>query len=191
LELRNDLTGPTEIHLVKSGVKPSPEVVFVHGLGGNWRTTWMSDPENDDTYWPIWLGDTIPQINVWSAQYPASPSLWMGRSLDLLTNAISLLDRLTQKPLTHPIVFVCHSLGGLVVKQLLRAASDLTATDDFIRIGESTVGIAFLGTPHTGSNIADTIKRVTTLLGGLGEVGLGGLLRLSTIYKSKIPILRI
>jgi hypothetical protein len=52
----------------------------------------------------------------------------------------------------HPLVFVCHSLGGLVVKQVLRAADGRrahgaaeTAFLDWVK------GVVFLATPNTGS----------------------------------------
>lgn len=50
------------------------------------------------------------------------------------------------------IIFVAHSLGGLVVQQSL--ALSLTSAGKHIRpILERTVGIVFMGTPHDGSNL--------------------------------------
>jgi hypothetical protein len=49
-------------------------------------------------------------------------------------------------------VFVTHSLGGLLVKQMLRTAQDLNDAR-WKRILKNTRGVAFLGTPHTGSGL--------------------------------------
>ena len=50
------------------------------------------------------------------------------------------------------IIFVAHSLGGLVVQQSL--ALSLASAEKHIRpVQERTVGIVFMGTPHPGSNL--------------------------------------
>jgi hypothetical protein len=54
-------------------------------------------------------------------------------------------------------VFVCHSLGGLVVKQILRHSSDM-AQPEWQKIADSTLGVAFLATPHSGSNLASILR---------------------------------
>jgi hypothetical protein len=61
----------------------------------------------------------------------------------------------------RPICFVTHSLGGLLVKQMLRNADSLTA--EFRPFRAATRGVVFLGTPHTGSDLA----RVAGYLGAL------------------------
>ena len=56
----------------------------------------------------------------------------------------------------RPIIFVCHSLGGIVVKQaLVHAALHDELYGD---IRKATVGLMFFGTPHGGGNKADTAK---------------------------------
>ncbi|KIW24170.1 uncharacterized protein PV07_09900 [Cladophialophora immunda] len=50
-----------------------------------------------------------------------------------------------------PIIFVAHSMGGLVVKKTyLMAQNDQNCT----RIARSIMGIVFLSTPHRGSNLS-------------------------------------
>ncbi|KAI0199415.1 hypothetical protein F4808DRAFT_432407 [Astrocystis sublimbata] len=57
------------------------------------------------------------------------------------------------RPLGRPIVFVTHSLGGIVVKESLAlcAMSNIENDKDILK---STTGVMFLGTPHRGSNAA-------------------------------------
>ncbi|KAF4546069.1 SesB-related regulatory protein [Lasiodiplodia theobromae] len=62
----------------------------------------------------------------------------------------------------RPIVFVAHSLGGLVVEQALlisRGSSELHVKD----ILEGTFAIVFMGTPHHGSNLANWRIHLTRL----------------------------
>lgn len=56
----------------------------------------------------------------------------------------------------RPIIFVCHSLGGLVVKRALIYSRSLTneKVEHLRSIYVSTYGILFLGTPHNGSEVA-------------------------------------
>jgi hypothetical protein len=58
--------------------------------------------------------------------------------------------------LDRPIVFVCHSLGGLVVKRALITCRNMTSekTEHLRSVFVSTYGILFLGTPHNGSEAA-------------------------------------
>ncbi|KAG9252182.1 uncharacterized protein F5Z01DRAFT_682702 [Emericellopsis atlantica] len=49
----------------------------------------------------------------------------------------------------RPIVFIAHSLGGLVVKMLLAKASRDNRFEDILR---DCYGVAFFGTPHQGSS---------------------------------------
>ncbi|KAI6785914.1 uncharacterized protein J7T54_006253 [Emericellopsis cladophorae] len=62
----------------------------------------------------------------------------------------------------RPIIFVCHSLGGIVCKQAL-----VLAHEDDRRYGQvlnAVIGVAFLGTPHGGSSIADTASVFATII---------------------------
>ena len=54
----------------------------------------------------------------------------------------------------RPIVFVAHSLGGLVVKQALIEARKQTHDLDLLDIYNSTHAVIFFGTPHRGSDLA-------------------------------------
>lgn len=58
---------------------------------------------------------------------------------------------------TRPIIFICHSLGGLVVKQSLITAATYKSYNRHPTLGEifsRTCGVVFFGTPHRGSGKA-------------------------------------
>jgi WD40 repeat protein len=58
---------------------------------------------------------------------------------------------------TNPIIFVVHSMGGLVVKKAyLLGLHD----DNFKDVINSVSAIIFLSTPHRGTNLAETLNRV-------------------------------
>jgi hypothetical protein len=66
------------------------------------------------------------------------------------------LERKSEEVEEHPIIFVAHSLGGILVKRALELSNDLTSknADDNRSIFVSTYGIIFLGTPHNGADPA-------------------------------------
>lgn len=49
------------------------DVIFVHGLDGNHRATWLDTKES--TFWTAWLGEDLSDVGVWSLEYEAA-SLW-------------------------------------------------------------------------------------------------------------------
>jgi pimeloyl-ACP methyl ester carboxylesterase len=78
------------------------------------------------------------------------------RATDVLAELVSQqLDK-------EPIVFVCHSLGGLLVKQTLRIAADQRRTRG-AEIFKQTRGVVFLGTPNMGSHLANWTDRFRVL----------------------------
>jgi hypothetical protein len=139
------------------------DIIFVHGLDGDARSTWQNK-ENSSLFWPAWLAEDVPGATVWSLGYEVSSSAWRGSSMplsDRATNALATLE--TQGLGERPIVFICHSLGGLLVKQMLRHALDFGVAA-WRNIAERTAGIVFLSTPHSGSDISNWMKHIGVLL---------------------------
>lgn len=66
------------------------------------------------------------------------------------------LERKSEETTENPILWVCHSLGGILVKRALELSADLQSknADDLRSIFVSTYGIMFLGTPHIGADPA-------------------------------------
>ena len=164
-------TAATELQLV-GDAKPTAtiDVVFIHGIGGDPFATWTGGSNDKDAFWPLWLDAAIPEAQVWTAHYPAQLSNWFGPSFPLQKSSIALLDRLTQKIGDRPTIFVCHSLGGLIAKQMLRASCDLPAREDFRQLGGNIIGMVFLGTPHQGAflgSVARTLARALPMVARL------------------------
>lgn len=74
---------------------------------------------------------------------------------NLLSDLADLRD--TPKDQAIPIIFVVHSLGGIVVKDALNQSSSTVGTR-LKEICPAVIGICFLGTPHRGSKTASMGK---------------------------------
>ena len=139
------------------------DVVFVHGLDGDYRTTWHPK-DQADCFWPEWLGADNSSLAIWSVEYEVSSLKWNGHAISLTERAKSVLAAMDARGLgAKPIVFICHSLGGLIVKQMLRHAVDMQVPR-WKAILKYTRGIVFLSTPNSGSNIANWIKHLNYVL---------------------------
>ena len=64
------------------------------------------------------------------------------------------LDRVRGGCPSRPIIFVAHSLGGLVVKQVLIEARKQSSDESLLDIYKSAHAVIFFGIPHRGSNMA-------------------------------------
>ncbi|KAE8153121.1 lipa and NB-ARC domain protein [Aspergillus avenaceus] len=137
---------------------PKIDFVFVHGLNPRGRVdhafeTWT---HQNGTFWPRdYLPQDIPQARIFVYGYNsnvANAETMSNASVkDHANTLLNLLD-LERSPQmnTRPpkIIFIGHSLGGLVIKQaLLNAQEDPKYTS--IRTG--TYGLVFFGTPHHGA----------------------------------------
>ena len=156
-DLRIDLVGVT-------GREAVADVVFVHGLGGDPITTWQVDGDAS-TFWPNWIFEDVSGIKVGSIGYPADAFHWSGTAgeMALPDRSKAIVDLLISNGIgTRPLVFVAHSLGGLVVKQVLRIASDMNqpAWEELVA---NTCGVVFLATPHQGAVLASIANALSII----------------------------
>ncbi|KAH7077306.1 hypothetical protein FB567DRAFT_147720 [Paraphoma chrysanthemicola] len=161
--------GLTVIHEPERG--HSLDIVLVHGLGGSSHSTWSKD--HDPAYfWPhLWL-PTEPAIDsarILSFGYDAD---WKSTGSKTVLNITDFAKELLfamkftkdeNRNLEDlglgdvPIIFIVHSMGGLVVKK----AYILGQTDDeYSDMVKSVNAIIFLSTPHRGSNLAELLNRI-------------------------------
>ena len=145
-----------------STTAPVADVVFIHGMGGDAEGTWR----HVDSWWPNWIAEDAEHVAVWSLDYDAEPSAWLGSAMPLSDRAGNILTRFEADDLgKRPLILICHSLGGLVAKQMLRSAEG-HGEAAWQRIGENVAGIVFLATPHTGSRLADYLGGLARIIGG-------------------------
>lgn len=94
------------------------------------------------------------------------------RLIDHATNLLNdlAIERAKETQSTcRPIIFVAHSLGGLVCKEALLLSRN-SPEADLKTIFSYTKGIVFIGTPHVGSWMADWAKIPISALGVMKSV---------------------
>lgn len=153
---------PDGLKVLYAGPNDIVDVCFIHGLSGNRKSTWTAHGRTRP--WPKeYLPSTLPEARILTYGYDAYSSRRQDGSVNCLTeHAANLLVDLTANRAKHeatsrPLIFVCHSLGGLVCKDatlLSRNHPEFHLRDIF----DSTKGIAFLGTPHKGPWMARWAK---------------------------------
>ncbi len=133
------------------------DVVFVHGLGAHWERTWRGKTATES--WMKWLGADLGSVNVYALEYEVARFGVQGAAMPLLDRAKNLLDRLTLGITSDlPLVFVCHSMGGLHVKKMLELASRPGSPPKWLQLSQRIEGVVFFSTPHQGSPLAERAK---------------------------------
>ncbi|OIW34693.1 hypothetical protein CONLIGDRAFT_658495 [Coniochaeta ligniaria NRRL 30616] len=131
------------------------DIIAVHGLNGDAYTTWT---HGNGT---LWLRDLLPKVlpgcRVYTYGYPSQVAFSTSfaevqeYSRRLLSSIRDVQEDRDQG--IRPLIFICHSLGGIVCKQALVLAHE----DDMFygKLLSSVTGIVFMGTPHKGSSVAN------------------------------------
>jgi pimeloyl-ACP methyl ester carboxylesterase len=144
------------------------DIVFVHGLGGSSHATWRhSKPDSTDHFfWPEELGEDLPECGVWTVGYPAGFTALGKPGMIIDKRAGNLSQKLANVGLgALPLLFICHSMGGLVVKSLI-VGSQTQADPDRKRLVGKVCGVVFCATPHRGSAFADAAGVLGMFFGG-------------------------
>ncbi|KAK4044690.1 kinesin light chain [Parachaetomium inaequale] len=149
---------PQGLEVVSEGHDPIVDIVALHGLNGHREKTWMA--ENGVHWLRDLLPEDLPQARILCWGYDANTHASDRVSWQYLyDHARTLVSDLCRKrkltnSIDRPIIFVAHSLGGLVLKSALihSDAARQGALADHRSIKLSTHGILFMGTPHQGGN---------------------------------------
>ncbi|TLD25152.1 hypothetical protein PspLS_05891 [Pyricularia sp. CBS 133598] len=121
------------------------DIVAVHGLNGDARKTW-TDPESGS----FWLEDFLPE------------RAKTARIMTFGYDSKVAFSKSKGGASRRPLIFVAHSLGGIVVKKaLIMAYMEHVNYGDIV---DSTIGIVFMGTPHRGSDLASWGLILTSLI---------------------------
>lgn len=139
------------------------DLVFVHGLGGGSHGTWRHGKEGDEDhfFWPEKLAEELPDHGVWVVGYAAGISGLGNPGMVIGQRAGNLATQLAHNGIgSKPLIFITHSMGGLVVKSMV---CDLPAGQSEQLIANIR-GIVFCATPHRGSDFAKAAKVLGTFL---------------------------
>lgn len=130
--------------------------VFVHGYFSSSEICWRS---KNQAFWPdlILTDKRIPACSIYLGGYFTGISSGAYGARDCVDELFSALGRLDiegrRTPLSFPtIAFVCHSLGGIVVREMLATHSD--------KFKGKKVGLALIASPSLGSDYASNFLSI-------------------------------
>ncbi|KAL2163395.1 hypothetical protein VTH06DRAFT_5452 [Thermothelomyces fergusii] len=166
-----------ELTAVYQHPQAKADIVLVHGLNGAPDKTWTAP---NGVYWPTdllpaSLKDQHANVLVYGYNADVYAAIWERHTKNPSDNFIHHHAQTLVATLTHyrksvgtersPIIWVAHSLGGIVTKRALLYSNDVRDPnqEDLRSIYVSTFGIIFLGTPHNGAIMAgwgETIQRM-------------------------------
>jgi pimeloyl-ACP methyl ester carboxylesterase len=144
-------------------------IVFVHGILGNSRGTWLNADDKDPAryeYWPELLlrDNRVGKVSVFLGGFYTEPD---SQDYDARDAALELLGGLTRLPpegegvqgkrvIDKPnLIFVAHSTGGIVIRYILYHHRDI--------FRDKNVGLLLIASPSYGSKSANTLDFVTEL----------------------------
>jgi len=190
------------LSIVSTPRGPTPsatiDIVAVHGLGGDAVNTW-THPKSKAFWLKDFLPRQVPDARIMTFGYNADAAFGQSTA-EIMDHAKSLLASLVDKreepeETNRPLIFIAHSLGGIVVKQALFQAR---LESRYQSIKDATSGLIFMGTPHRGSdkatygkvlaNVAQFVchrppQRLLTALQTNSDV----LYRLTTDFRFQLP----
>ncbi|KAI4628931.1 hypothetical protein J4E83_003484 [Alternaria metachromatica] len=153
--------------------KAAVDIVLVHGLGGDRTGTWTertADDKKNACFWPRdLLPVDLPDARIITWGYAAATI----KTLDVVSIAnptqhaeklCSELASLRVGVVDRPILFIAHSMGGIVAKKALLNSQD-SNVDSIAPLVHDTCGIIFMGTPHCGSELANAASFLTKIVG--------------------------
>jgi ankyrin repeat protein len=177
-DLRQGYPGLYQVYHPREG-SPESDIIFVHGLGADPWSTWASH-RDQMVYWPRdFLPSDMRRSVIWIYSYNADIDM-SGKSQEPLKDVLEsmgsqLQHRVEYHTKTSSLIWVAHSLGGLVVKSALTRSrlqhrwTDRKSTLEHTQlqpdpIFKRTKGVLFMGTPHDGSSPTSRAARFTNIL---------------------------
>jgi pimeloyl-ACP methyl ester carboxylesterase len=135
-------------------------IIFAHGILGDGRGTFTNDTTH--AYWPRLLADDpdMESFDILSINYDAGVT--SGMSIEQIATVVrTTLTDLRVFDDYNEIYFVCHSMGGLVVKRLLIDLWQARSP----ALEQQVSGVIFISTPAKGANAANYLEMLARLGG--------------------------
>ncbi|KAG8846417.1 hypothetical protein FRB91_000834, partial [Serendipita sp. 411] len=182
------------------GHDPIVDIVAIHGLDGHREQSWTAEGGT------MWLKDLLPDdisnARILSYGYDADTRNFSRTSTqNIFRHAEAFAEDLSRsRKAAHPkrpIIFLAHSLGGVILKKALALChgADFETGHHLRDISTSTFAILFFGTPHGGANgvqLAEWMGRVLSMCMSTNDRMLKALNRdsseLENIQKVYLPV---
>lgn len=171
-------------------------IIAVPGLGADPKRSFGSEKDVNFN----WLSDSnagirheIPGARVLLYNYD---SRWLGGQAirqTLYNAAVWLLDALVEHRKgneSRPLVFLAHSMGGLVVAKALTLAVAKPELIDRMRIYECFAGAIFFGTPFRGSSATHKATLLASVLEKINQAKSSQMLQILDPQRDSLEELR-
>jgi pimeloyl-ACP methyl ester carboxylesterase len=84
---------------------------------------------------------------------------------DLAKDLLLIIEAKRQSQASRPLIFIAHSLGGIVVKEMLRQSEGYRTHQCHLHsVYDATVALIYFGTPHSGADPRGAIHRVAEIV---------------------------
>ncbi|MFF2912712.1 alpha/beta fold hydrolase [Paenibacillus sp. NPDC057934] len=145
--------GIDKAQLIKTGSSSKDSrlaVIFLHGIGGSPYDTWRKDAHSQTLFELLMQEASLREVEFYSYGYRTSIKPWQ---YDFRTVAELLYSDIQVNLPGKDIIFVAHSMGGLVVQQYI-----VNRYEAFDNTNLSLVkGVAYLSVPFHGSGLAELL----------------------------------
>lgn len=136
------------------------------------RIALLQEYEDKCNYTNCWPKDWLPKdcsnLRILGFNYWSKLSDWLEgcplQNADIVARADELADALIDAEVgTKNVVWLAHSMGGLIVKQLLVNAAKHN-DDSYKQLCRKTKAVLFYSTPHKGSSLATMPRAAASIL---------------------------
>ncbi|KAF4466787.1 DNAJ domain-containing [Fusarium albosuccineum] len=139
------------------------DIIAIHGLGGhafgsfkqrNGHYMWLQETLESDLISSQEFGQRIqPRILVYGYNARVDKSQSFQSMEDLAIELRMQLRGIRERDPSRPLIFIGHSLGGLLVKELLIQCAEPEANTTESAILKATRGALFFGVPNKGMDV--------------------------------------
>jgi len=145
-------------------------VIFVHGILSSGETCWKHP---NGTYWPTLLSEdqTLSDLGIYVYTYQTSATSGYYSVSDVVGD---LKERLKGAQVGQgtiwqgggPMLFVCHSMGGIVARKLI-----VRSQVELIELG-ARIGLFLVASPSLGSSYANWVQAIARAAGNTQAIAL-------------------
>ncbi|USP82002.1 uncharacterized protein yc1106_09276 [Curvularia clavata] len=137
------------------------DIIAVHGMNpkndlDHPNKTWThQEPQGSGTNWlRDLLPPYVPRARIMMYQYNANIAFGPSTAgvQEQAENLLQLLSVQREHARSRPIIFIAHSMGGIIVKQALATAYS-APSGEYAAIYIFTFALFLFGVPHRGSNV--------------------------------------
>lgn len=130
-------------------------IIALHGLGGSWDSSWTT--EDGHNWLQSLLPATFPSSRVLSLHCPRLLLRFKTDEADVSDLIEEIIEERERRERSNaPIVFIGHSFGGSLLKQVyITTHRERSTRPDLRALHDSIRAFVFFGTPHRSLNHAD------------------------------------